>query len=91
MIQAIGILGMNMNDFLGTEPLFVIRTIKAKQEYLKMEHFSSYIATRNAIGQMISSKYKYYDMFEEEKQKEYTEEEAEDIKAELLGKKRGDN
>ena len=76
---------MAVSDFFDLEPYIIadlLRTAKERDEY---NHRLMYIAMTNAVGGMLSNKYKYLDVFDEKQQpKEYSEEEANDLRNELL-------
>ena len=76
---------MTVSDFFDLEPYMLadfLETAKTRDEY---NHRLMYIATMNAVGGMFSDKYRYVDVFDEKQiPKEYSEEEAEKLKSDLL-------
>lgn len=76
---------MTVNDFFDLEPYILLEMFRTAKERDEYNHRLQYIAVLNAIGQTFSKKYKYVDVFDEKQQpKEYTQEEADNLKNELL-------
>lgn len=76
---------MTVNDFFDLEPYILLEMFRTAKERDEYNHRLQYIAVLNAIGQTFSKKYKYVDVFDEKQQpKEYTQEEANELKNELL-------
>lgn len=68
---------MSIHDFDEFELKDVIQMIEEDDLKLKFNHTSQYIATLNAVGQMLSKNYKYIDIFKDnnKKSKELSEDE----------------
>lgn len=85
MKQSVTVLNMTVSDFFDLEPYMIadmFETARIRDEY---NHRLQYIAVMNAVGGMFSQKYKYVDVFDTKQQpKEYTQEEANELKNELL-------
>lgn len=76
---------MTVNDFFDLEPYILLEMFRTAKERDEYNHRLQYIAMLNAVGQTFSKKYKYVDVFDEKQQpKEYTQEEANELKNELL-------
>lgn len=76
---------MAVSDFFDLEPYILLEMFRTAKERDEYNHRLQYIAVLNAIGQTFSKKYKYVDVFDEKQQpKEYTQEEANELKNELL-------
>ena len=76
---------MTVSDFFDLEPYVISDILGTAKQRIEYQHRLDYIAVMNAVGQMLSKKYKYLDVFDENNQpKEYTEEEANDLRSELL-------
>ena len=61
----------------------VVKLLEKMKDRLKFEHELQYIAIGNALGKNFSKNYKYFDLFEkkENKKKEVSEEEKEELKS----------
>lgn len=76
---------MTVSDFFDLEPYVIFDLLRTARERDEYNHRLMYIAMTNAVGGMFSQKYKYLDIFDEKQQpKEYTQEEADDLRNELL-------
>lgn len=76
---------MTVSDFFDLEPYIIADLLGTARERDEYNHRLMYIAMTNAVGGMLSNKYKYLDVFDERQQpKEYTQEEADNLKNELL-------
>lgn len=90
MKQSVAVLKMTVTDFFSLEPLEVLELIQTRREYNaskeEMEHRLMYIAVRNAIGASFAKNYKYIDVYDKSNDipKEYTEEQAKEIKDDLM-------
>ncbi len=67
------------------EPVEILELVEAKKEQYKLENYMQSIAVINGIGKSFNKNFNFIELFKEEK-KELTQEEADDIRAELLGK-----
>ena len=74
---------MPIASFFICEVVEVVKLLEKMKDRLKFEHELEYIAICNAIGKNFSKNYKYFDLFEkkENKKKEVSEEEKENLKA----------
>ena len=73
---------MTIASFFICEVIEVVKLLEKMKDRLKFEHELEYIAICNAIGKNFSKNYKYFDIFEkkENKKKEVTQEEKENLK-----------
>ena len=73
---------MPIASFFICEVIEVVKLLEKMKDRLKFEHELEYIAICNAIGKNFSINYKYFDIFEkkENKKKEVTQEEKENLK-----------
>ena len=64
------------------EPKDLTEIMDRRADKIKTEHRLQYIATLNAIGQMLSDKFTYIDAFEQSEAKSdtYTDEEQENLR-----------
>ena len=86
LIQSVTVLKMTVTDFFNLEPVTLLRLFRTVKKQMETEHIMDYIAVRNAVGQMLSNKYKYVDLFKENNNdipKEYSREEYNKLKDEL--------
>ena len=74
---------MPMASFFMLEVVEVVKILEKMRDRLKFEHELEYIAISNALGKAFSKNYKYIDVFEkkENKKKEVTQEEKEELKS----------
>ena len=74
---------MPIASFFVCEVNEVVKLLEKMKDRLKFEHELEYIAICNAIGKNFSKNYKYFDIFEkkENKKKEVTQEEKENLKS----------
>ena len=74
---------MPVASFFICEVIEVVKLLEKMKDRLKFEHELQYIAICNALGKNFSKNYKYFDVFEKEKdiKKEVTDEEREELKA----------
>ena len=74
---------MPMASFFILEVVEVVKLLEKMKDKLKFEHELQYIAICNALGKNFSKNYKYFDIFEkkENKKKEVTQEEKENLKS----------
>ena len=74
---------MPIDSFFICEVIEVVKLLEKKRDRLKFEHELQYIAICNALGKNFSKGYKYIDIFEkkENKKKEVTQEEKEELKS----------
>lgn len=74
---------MPLASFFVLECCEVLKLLERMKSRVEFEHRLQYVAVTNAIGKCLDKKYKYLDVFksEDEKKKEVTEEEKEDLKA----------
>ena len=81
--EAIGFYNMPVASFFVCEPIEIIRLLGKMRDRLKFEHELQYVAICNALGKNFSKGYKYFDIFEkkDEKKKEITQEEKEELKS----------
>ena len=81
--EAIGFYNMPMASFFICEIVEVVKLLEKKRDRLKFEHELQYVAICNALGKNFSKNYKYFDVFEkkENKKKEVTQEEKEELKS----------
>ena len=85
MKQSVAVLKMTVSDFFDLEPYVLLDLFRTAKQQLEYEHRLQYIAVMNAVGGMFSQKYKYVDAFDEKQQpKEYTQEEAKELREQLL-------
>jgi hypothetical protein len=81
--EAIGFYNMPIASFFICEVIEVVKLLEKMRDRLKFEHELQYIAICNALGKNFSKNYKYFDVFEkkENKKKEVSEEEKEELKS----------
>ena len=74
---------MPMASFFILEVVEVVKLLEKMRDRLRFEHELQYIAICNALGKNFSKNYKYFDIFEkkENKKKEVTQEERENLKS----------
>lgn len=85
MKQSVAVLKMTVSDFFDLEPYMLVDMFETARERDEYIHRLECIAVMNAVGGMFSKKYKYIDIFDKDNiPKEYTEEEAKELKNELL-------
>ena len=74
---------MPIDSFFICEVVEVVKLLEKMKDRIKFEHELQYIAICNALGKNFSKNYKYFDVFEKEKdiKKEVTDEEREELKA----------
>ena len=74
---------MPMASFFVLEIVEVIKLLEKMKDRMKFEHELQYVAISNALGKAFNKNYKYFDLFEKknEKKKEVTQEEREELKA----------
>ena len=74
---------MPMASFFVLEIVEVIKLLEKMKDRMKCEHELQYVAISNALGKAFNKNYKYFDIFEKknEKKKEVTQEEREELKA----------
>ena len=74
---------MPIASFFICEVIEVVKLLEKMKDRLRFEHELEYIAICNALGKNFSKNYKYFDLFEkkENKKKEVSEEEKENLKA----------
>ena len=74
---------MPIASFFIYEVVEVVKLLEKMKDRLKFEHKLEYIAICNALGKNFSKNYKYFDVFEkkENKKKEVSEEEKEELKS----------
>ena len=73
---------MPMASFFICEVKEILKLLEKMKNRIQFEHELMYIAICNALGKNFSKNYKYYDVFEkkEDKKKEVTQEEKEELK-----------
>lgn len=74
---------MPMASFFVLEIVEVVKLLEKMKDRMKFEHELQYVAISNALGKAFNKNYKYFDIFEKknEKKKEVTQEEREELKA----------
>ena len=74
---------MPIASFFICEVVEVVKLLEKMRDRIKFEHELQYIAICNAIGKNFSKNYKYNDIFKkkENKKKEVTQEEKENLKS----------
>ena len=82
-MEAIGFYNMPLASFFICEIIEVVKLLEKKRDRLKFEHELQYIAICNSLVKNFSKNYKYNDIFEktENKKKEVTQEEKENLKS----------
>ena len=73
---------MPIASFFILEVVEVVKLLEKMKNRIQFEHELMYIAICNALGKNFSKNYKYFDVFEkkENKKKEVSEEEKEELK-----------
>ena len=81
--ESIGFYNMPIDSFFVCEVVEVVKLLEKMRDRIKFEHELQYIAICNALGKNFSKNYKYFDIFEkkENKKKEVTQEEKENLKS----------
>ena len=74
---------MPIDSFFICEVKEILKLLEKMKNRIQFEHELMYIAICNALGKNFSKNYKYYDVFEKNKnkKKEVTKEEKENLKA----------
>ena len=74
---------MPIASFFICEVVEVVKLLEKMKDRLKFEHELQYIAISNALGKAFNKNHKYFDAFEkkENKKKEVTKEEKEELKS----------
>ena len=81
-LEAIGFYNMPMASFFICEVKEILKLLEKMKNRIQFKHELQYIAICNALGKNFSKNYKYFDVFEkkENKKKEVSEEEKEELK-----------
>ena len=74
---------MPIDSFFICEVKEILKLLEKMKNRIQFEHELMYIAICNALGKNFSKNYKYFDVFEkkENKKKEVSEEEKEELKS----------
>lgn len=78
-----GFLGYSPQSFFYLEPTECLDILEQREKKIKFDHTLMYVAIVNAIGSTSSKDYVYQDIFEKNKNAEYTDEEYEGLMEEL--------
>lgn len=78
-----GFLGYSPQSFFYLEPTECLDILEQREKKIKFDHTLMYVAIVNAIGSTTSKDYVYKDIFENNKNAEYTDEEYEGLMEEL--------
>ena len=79
-MEIVGFFKFPPHFFYMHEPVELLKILDKARERDKYEHELMYLATRNAVGQFLSKKYKYFDYFKQSKKREVTEDERQKMK-----------
>lgn len=74
-----GFLGYSPQSFFSLEPTESLEILAESEERIKLDHKLMYVSIVNAIGTTHSKGYQYKDVFDDNSNSEYTEEEKEEL------------